>query len=66
MYTEDKADLMDRCVEEEWWDSFVRWAYAKRENEIYKPISTSEFYIYLWRNLRELVASYRGYKEGEK
>ena len=66
MYTEDKADLMDRCVEEEWWDKFVRWAYGKRENETYTPIGTSEFYAYLWRNLSELVGEYRGYKEVEK
>ena len=54
----DKADLMDKCVGEEWWHRFYF--------DTWDGGSTSDVYFaYLWRNLPSLVAEYKGW-EGEK
>ena len=54
----DKADLMDKCVGEEWWHRFYF--------DTWDGGSTSDVHFaYLWRNLPSLVAEYKGW-EGEK
>lgn len=65
--TSGKTALMDKCVGEEWFPDFWIWAYNKwiwigeyDSNKNPHP----QYDTYLWRNLRELVAEYKGYKEG--
>jgi len=63
-----KTDLMNFCVEQEWWLKFWDWAYFDNylpTGEYRKSSGPlhAVFTAYLWRSLRELVAVYHGYKE---
>lgn len=58
----DKAALMDFCVEQEWWGDFCGFVGHKLSEQ--QPIWHSwHFTLYLWCNLPELVAEYKGWRE---
>lgn len=55
-----RARLMDFCVEQEWWQTFLPWAMRKWFTEFDEDRTDCNYVKYLWRNLADLIMEYHG------